>query len=166
MTKKFATISLIMFSLCVILFGYMIVIFGIFNSDTILVTTLATTGPNYKVILGQSKLNSYMPDSLDDTDVSGIMVSELDGNGLPEYLNKNYQAFGDYFIVNPKFVGIKQSDSSSYHPLIEITSWEHISKVKAWGLSILDFAFFALFWLFYKKYKMKMQANKKILSTK
>jgi len=109
---------------------------GVFSKNKIIITTLATTGPDYEVVYGRLKLMTQMPDSV-DTDESGIMVSDDKSEvGLGNYLHKNYRAFGDYFILTEQVVGIRQSDSYPFHPLIEIYDWQHIDAITFWFMEI------------------------------
>ena len=107
-------------------------------------TTLATTGPHFRVALGRLKLKMQMPDSV-ETDVSGVMVSGNSINGVDEYLQDNYRAHGDYFVLSMKVTGIKRSDGTSFHPLIEIHDFKHVDEGVFWLLSILGLITLILF---------------------
>jgi hypothetical protein len=117
---------------------------GIFSRDRIIVTTLATTGPHFKVVLGSLKLKFEMPDSI-EKDISGVIVTAQSIQDLNNYLQGHYQAFGDYFILTEKVVGVQQSDNPSFHPLIEINHWQHIDRSVFWFLLILAVALFVVF---------------------
>lgn len=75
-----------------------ILFLGIFCKDRIVVTTLATTGPDFRVVLGNLKLKLQTPDSI-DMDVTGVMVSDKSMDDIDNYLQSNYRAFGDYFLL-------------------------------------------------------------------
>jgi hypothetical protein len=117
---------------------------GVFSKDRIMVTTLATTGPHFEVVLGRLKLKMQMPDSV-DTDVSGVMVSDKSLGDLDHYLRNNYQAFGDYFILTEQVIGIKQSDNLSFHPLMEIHDWRHVSKGTFWLIFTFELVCLVMF---------------------
>ncbi len=153
--QKYALTSLLTYILGVLLLIYGAFALGVFSKDKIVVTTLATTGPDYKVVFGQFKLKMQIPDSIDASDVSGLMLTGQGANDLADYLGNNYLAFtyGDYFILTGKIVGYQKSDSFTMHPLFKISSWQTLSNLTFWIFVSVDIALFLLFGLFYKKYR-------------
>jgi len=93
-----------------------------------------------------------MPDSV-DTDVSGIMVSDDKSCiTIDKYLRSNYRAFGDYFILTERIVGIRQSDGQAFHPLIEIHDWQHIDAIVFWLILMAGLVCLAIFVRSTKRY--------------
>lgn len=135
--------------------AYGIATLGLFSKNKIIITTLATTGPDYEVVFGKYKLKNQLPDTTVAFDVSGIMTTDTGSLTLNNYLNNHYMAFGDYFVTTVKVVGIKQSDSPLFHPLIEIIHWRHIDSILFWLLAIADLLLFILAALFYKYVQKK-----------
>jgi hypothetical protein len=133
---------------------------GVFSRNRIIVTTLATTGPHFDVVLGRRKLKMQMPDSV-ETDVSGVMVSDKSIKDIDDYLQDNYRAFGDYFILTVKVVGVEQSDNPSFHPLIEIYDWKHVDKDVFWFLFVLELIVLILFFRSTRKY---LRLRKRLLT--
>lgn len=156
--QKYALITFGTFALSVMLFAYGLLTLGVFSKDKIVVTSLATTGPDYEVVLGRLKLQMQLPDSVDNSDVSGIMTTGQGFNELGSYLANNYLAFGDYFVLTGKVVGVKKSDGDYFHPLIEISSWRHIDILTFWSLVGIDIGLLILSAVFYKKFKTKKVA--------
>lgn len=135
---------------------------GIFSKDRIVVTPLATTGPHFKVVLGTLKLTLETPDSI-DVDVTGVMVSDKSMDVIDNYLQNNYRAFDDYFLLTVRILGLKQSDGPSYHPLIEIHDWWHISKSVFWLSFMLVTGCFVVFVRSIGKYiKLRNHEFKKV----
>ncbi len=150
--KKYALTSLITFGLSLVLFLYAALSLGLFSSDTIIVSTLATTGPDYEVQYGQFKLARLMPDSVQSYDVSGIMVTEESEQKITHFLN-DWDDYSNYYVFTFTMVGVQKSDSFAYHPLLEINSCKQINFLVFWSLLILEFGLLVLFRVFYRKYK-------------
>jgi hypothetical protein len=150
--------ALLFFTAGTSLLAYGIASLGLLSKNKIVVTTLATTGPDFEVVLGQFKLKSQLPDTTLDFNLDGIMVR---GNAvdkdLSDNLQRNYLEFGDYFVLTEKVVGMQQSDGPSYHPLVEILRWRHIDKVLFWLLATLNVALFMVGLMFHRKYIKRCQ---------
>ena len=158
--KNILVVALLTFAIGTYLLIYGIATLGFLQKNKIVVTTLATTGPDYEVVFGQRKLKTQLPDTSVNFDVGGIMTSGNGANDLGNYLSQNYLAFGDYFILTAEVVGMKKGDTDDFHPLVEILSWRHVDRVKLWVLAILDLTIFVLAILIYKKFKrQKSSAN-------
>ena len=152
--------ALLTFTIGICLLIYGIVTLGLLTKNKIVVTTLATTGPDYEVIFGQLKLIAQLPDTSVNFDVDGIMTTGSGSTDLGNYLQQHYLAFGDYFVLTEKIIGMKKSDTDYFHPLIEILYWRRIDKIIFWLFAILDLAIFILAILIYKKYvRQKTSAN-------
>lgn len=149
--KKYGLAALLFFTAGVSLLTYGIVTLGLLSKNKIVITTLATTGPDYEVVFGQFKLRSQLPDTSLTFDVSGVMITDNGSTTLGDYLNQHYRAFGDYFVITEKVVGVKQSDNPAFHPLIEILAWQHIDKFLFWLTAFIDLILFVLAGVFYKK---------------
>lgn len=150
--QKYGLAALLFFLAGTSLLAYGIDTLGILSKNKIVVTTLATTGPNYEVVFGQLKLKGQLPDTSLDFDVSGVMIADNGSNTMEDYLHQHYRAFGDYFVITEKTVGIKQSDNPDFHPLIEIIDWRHIDKLLFWLTVLFDLLLFILARVCYKKY--------------
>lgn len=95
-----------------------------------------------------------MPDTIKDSDVNGVWVTEKGLNEIDEFLDKNWLAFGDYFVLTETLVGVGQeSTTSPYNPLIEVSDWYYISGADLWALIIIDIILLLLFWLLYRQFK-------------
>jgi hypothetical protein len=126
--KKYALISLITFALSVTLLLCGIFTSGIFSSNKIIVSTLATTVPDYHVSFGQLKLARLMPGSVQSPDVSGVMVTGESGQEINRFLIDT-DDFDNYYLLAFKMVGVQKGDGYSYHPLIEIISYRQIKSL-------------------------------------
>jgi hypothetical protein len=158
--QKYRLAALLTFVIGIGLLAYGIVTLGLLSKNKIVVTTLATTGPDYDVVFGQLKLKSQLPDTLLTFDVNGIMTTGNGAINLNSYLQEHYSIFGDYFVLKEKIVGVKKSDTDYFHPLIEVLSWRHINKVIFWLLTILDLVIFILVRFLYLKYvRQKISAK-------
>ncbi|MBL7937611.1 MAG: hypothetical protein JNM51_17540 [Bacteroidia bacterium] len=155
---KYALISLMTFALSVVLLLYGILALGLFSSNKIIVSTLATTGPDYNVSFGQFKLARLMPDSIKSSDVSGIMVTDESAINIDRYLIDT-DDFDNYYLLTFKMVGVQKSDSYSYHPLLKIISCRQINFLLLWTLIIMEFGLIVLFSLFYKKHKRQISSS-------
>jgi len=153
MAKRYAVLALLVFSLSAFQLIYIATRLGIHQPGSIVITTLATTGPDFKVVFGRSFLAAQMPDSLERIDVSGIMVAANGSDGLADFLQNNHLAFGDFFVITPLFVGVELSDSDAYHPLVTINGWYRIGELNLWAMVLSEFIGIGLFWFLYKKYK-------------
>ncbi len=154
--KKYALTSLVAFVLSTVLLLYGILALGLFNSDKIIVSTLQTTGPDYNVNFGQFKLARLMPDSIQSSDVSGIMVTDKSTPYIDHYL-VDTDDFDNYYLLTFKMVGVQKGDSYPYHPLLEIISCSQIDFILFWSLIIIEFGLLTVFALFYVKYKRQLR---------
>lgn len=143
--KKFS-LALIVFAITTI---YGLITIGFFNKNKILVTTLATTGPDFQLVSGRIKLSFQVPDSVKHIDYWGVMISENGCNTFCAYLHDNYLAFGDYFVLEEKVVGVKVSDGLHPHPMIEILSWKHIDALQYWLFILVDIGILICVIVFY-----------------
>src|SRR5690606_26988029 len=107
----------------VCLLGYLLINIGFFSTNKILITTLATTGPDYKVVFGRQNLKAQLPDTSLQFDLTGVMTTGSGTIDLQQYLSHHYVARFDYFIFTVKVVGVEKSDTEYFHPLIEVSSW-------------------------------------------
>jgi hypothetical protein len=156
--KKYALTSTTTLALSVALLLYGVLTLGLFSNDKIVVSTLATTGPDYNVSFGQFKLARLMPDSIQSSDVSGIMVTDESAHDIDRFLIDT-DDFDDYYLLTFKMVGVQKSDSYSYHPLLEIISCRQINFLVFWSLTIIEFGLLILFGLFYRKYKRQLSSS-------
>jgi hypothetical protein len=106
--KNYKSTALPIFIIGTSLLVYGITTLGFFSKDKIVITTLATTGPDYDVVFGQLKLKAQLPDTSVSFDVNGIMTTGKGAADLGNYLQQNYLAFGDYFVLTEKTVGLKK----------------------------------------------------------
>ncbi|MBA4240102.1 MAG: hypothetical protein C0448_05220 [Sphingobacteriaceae bacterium] len=156
--RKYTLTSLVTIVLSIVLMLYGIVALGLFSSDKIIVSTLQTTGPDYNVSFGQFKLARLMPDSIQSSDVSGIMVTEQSAPNIDRYLIDT-DDFDNYYLLTFKMVGVQKSDSYSYHPLLEISSCRQIDFILFWSLIIIEFGLVMLSILYYRKYKRQLSSS-------
>ena len=154
--KKYALTALIVFGLSLCLFIYGMVSLGIFRNDEIIVSTLATTGPDYKVSFGEYKLGPLMPDSLKDYDVTGIMVTNSSSQKIGALIETD-DDFDDYYLLKFKMVGVKKSDGFLYHPLLEIISCKQINILVFGALVIMEFFLVTLFYFLYVYHKKQFE---------
>lgn len=110
---------------------------GVFSLNKYLAKAEGTTGPDFSVILGESKLKRQMPDTISNQDCEGLMVSN---NKIEEVLKSDGANFpwDNYYILTGKVVGVKRSDGIATHPLIDVTSYYHISKITFWMIALFD----------------------------
>jgi hypothetical protein len=151
--QKHALTSLLAFAACLVLFVYGMCVLGIFNKNKIIVATLATTGPDFEVVSGELKLQLQIPDTVQYSDVSGVMIINKSNEELNNCLEDGNAFLDDYFVLTEKVVGVKQSDSFAFHPLIEIYACKDINYFVFWILVILGIGLFLVFWVYYRKYK-------------
>jgi hypothetical protein len=164
--QGYALAALLFFAAGTSLFAYGVASFGLLSKNKIVVTPLATTGPDFRVEFGYLTLMSQLPDTALSFNVGGIMVRKnAVSKDLSDNLQKNYlYFFGDYFVLTEKCVGVQQSDGPAYHPLVEILHWRHIGMLSFWLFATLDLTLFLLEWLFYNKYKKTLPRFTKITS--
>ena len=150
MTKKtkYALVAIISYFSSLFLLLYGLFILGTFSSDKIDIATLATTGPDYEIILGQAKMSAQMPDTIDHKSLWGIMVATDDGDKIGKCLEDYWMYRYDYFVVIVKVVGAKQSDSTPFHPLVEVYNCRRIDYLALWAGIVLDCILFFLFVIF------------------
>ncbi len=156
MKRKYARLSLVSWGLCALLLGYELIAIGAFDRGRIVITTLATTGPDFEVVLGRWKLAQQMPDTLELMDVTGIMVTGQGAKSLGHYLSEHYQAFGygDYFVLNWKMIGVQRSDSEAFHPLLELVSWKRLDPLVVGMLFFADIGLLLISGWFYRRFKI------------
>lgn len=154
MTKKAKVALAAIISYCTSLFLllYGLFILGTFSSDKIVIGTLATTGPDYEIILGHAKMSMQMPDTIYNKNLWGIMVAKDKEDNIGKYLENYWMYRHDYFVVTVKVVGAKQSDSTSFHPLVEVYDCRRIDYLILWAGVILDGILFFLFLIFSMRY--------------
>ena len=159
-SRRYALAALLSFAAGTGLFAYGIASFGLLSRNKIVITTLATTGPDFGVQFGYLKLWRQLPDTALPFNVGGIMVrTNTVSDDLSKHLSKNPGEYsGDDFVITERVVGVQQSDNPAYHPLIEILSWRHINPLVFWLLASVNLALFTLEFVFYHQYK-KTEAN-------
>jgi hypothetical protein len=159
---KYSLFSLISLLSGIILLIFIFIIIGTFNKNKIVVTCLATTGPDFDVVFGNLKLKVQMPDSVDKTDVSGVMITDRSSKLLvSDYLNKtNAWEYNNYYVLTGKIIGAKKSDTDAFHPLIEVNAINYINKLFLWGLIVVTIGLLVTFRIMYKKFRISVQNRK------
>lgn len=108
----------------IVLMGYT----DVYKSNSIIISCIATTGPDYNVVIGSTKLLSNAPETSHSIDASGIMVDEVT-QGFTGLIDMDFYTNKSYLVTEYEIVGLEQSDSPSFHPLVKIKSCKEISKL-------------------------------------
>lgn len=158
--KIYAITSILAFVTGLALFIYFVSLTKIFHPNYIMVSGIATTGPDFRVSAGQIKLILMSPDSV--SDVTGIMLTKNSDKYVSDYINKNTQFwyYTDYYILGGKIVGGERSDGARQHPLINVTSISHIDKLVFNILVVIIFCLLLISGLFYAKHRLLTHSNK------
>lgn len=98
---------------------------------------MATTGPDFGVVIGSTKLSFQIAHVNEDMDCSGIMLTDESLESISLFLTWKTFAFGDYLLLEYKVLNIKKSDGNQFHPLIETTSCQLVPFLYFWGILIL-----------------------------
>ncbi len=139
-TKIYMSYFLLFIALCILVSA--IIRLGVFDSKRILVKTLATTGPDFGVIIGNTKLHFQTSHFNTDIDCSGVMLTDESRKSISSFLNWKIFSYGDYILLEYEIHDIKKSDSKQFHPLIKVKSYQLITFVKFWAIFILDLFLF------------------------
>ncbi len=134
---------------------------GVFSRYKYLTKVESTSGPDFYVILGDSKLRSQMPDTIARQDCGGIMVTTNDLQEIYKFQNEETSSleWDNYYVLTGKVVGVKRSDGDLFHPLVDVTSSFHIDKFLFWILTITNVAILIASGLYYRRRAFRSESS-------
>ncbi len=98
-----------------------------------MVKARANNDADYEVITGSFKLETQLPDTISNVDVSSIFI-----NGHPNPFQADYTKTYNYFILQGKVTGLTQgSPNVPRNPIVTASSWEQVNFTLLGLLGIL-----------------------------
>lgn len=131
--RIYIRLSIIFFVLCVGIFAYGLSVIGLFTKGKVMVKALANNNVEYEVITGSFKLESQLPDTISNVDVSSIFIS-----GRPNPFQADYTKTYNYFILEGRVTGLTQAyPNIPRNPIVTVSSWEQANFTLLGLLGIL-----------------------------